>query len=116
MDRIFTFDQVSLVEKDLDRISSDEICEVNVKDLTYVYRTLQEYMRFFHNPTHYANMGDLDAFMGTLGGSGAFTLLKDCVYNKIPKMIPDHIDQYMADGFYESNEVPFNYNENRHSK
>ena len=116
MERIFTFDQVSLVEKDLDRISADETCEVNVKDLIYIYRTLQECVRFFHNPMHYTELDDLEKFMGTLDDPGAFTLLKNCVYKKIPKMIPDHIDQDMADGFYEPEEVPFYYNENRHNK
>ena len=82
MDNIYTNSQAEIVEYGLDKIDADETIEVNLKDLLYVYRTLQEYMRFFHQPSHYPELSDIYEFLGTADNTAGFHILNEAVYKK----------------------------------
>ena len=114
MERIFTKNQEEIVEYGLDIIDPDEKVEVCLKDLFYVYRTLQEYMRFFHQPLHYPELKDIEDFLGSVDDPAAFTLLKKCVYKKLPPMLPEHIEDKLDEGAFDCPKAPFYYNEKRH--
>jgi len=116
MERVFTDNQEEIVEYDLEKIDPNEKVEVNLKDLFYVYRTLQEYMRFFHQPMHYPEMQDIEDFLGSVNDPAAFTLLKKCVYEKMPSMLPSHIEEKLDDGMFNCSKLPSYYNENRRNK
>ncbi|KZN48595.1 hypothetical protein N474_24775 [Pseudoalteromonas luteoviolacea CPMOR-2] len=50
MTREFTENLEEIATFGFEKIDPDEKVEVNLKDLMYVFSTLQEYQRFFHQP------------------------------------------------------------------
>ncbi len=94
-------------------IDSDEKVEVSLKDLMYVFSTLQEYQRFFHQPLHYQNMKDIERFLGSVSDHAAFKLLHTSIHKKMRNMLPEHIEKKYGEGDFDSPKVPFYYDENR---
>lgn len=112
MHKEFTNDHEELVCFGLDKINKEETVEVNLKDLMYVYRTLQEYMRFFHQPEHYKSLEDVQHFLGTADEKAGFHILNESVYEKMYDMIPNHISEMAGEGDFDSPKLPDYYNEN----
>lgn len=112
-DKVFSHNIEEIVTFGLDEISPDESVEVNLKDLIYVYKTLQEYMRFFHQPTHYPQIKDIDEFLGSINDSAGFKILHASIYEKMQKMIPPHIKTKFDEGDFDCHKLPLYYNENR---
>ncbi len=81
-------------------IDPQETVEVNLKELLYVYCTLQEYQRFFHQPAHYNNLEDVKTFMGTLNDNGGFKLIHTAIHEKMGKMLPPHINELFDEGAF----------------
>ena len=94
-------------------IDPDEKVEVNLKDLMYVFSTLQEYQRFFHQPLHYKNIKDIERFLGSINDCAGFKLLHTAIHEKMRNMLPAHIDAKYGEGDFDSPKLPFYYNENR---
>lgn len=113
MDKIFTDNQVEIVEYDLEKIDENATVNVNLQDLVYVYRTLQEYLRFFHQPMHYSKSSDIEQFLGSISEPAGFKILHESVYNKMASMMPDHINEMFNDGDFDCPKLPFYYDENR---
>ncbi|WOH38566.1 hypothetical protein RI844_04945 [Thalassotalea fonticola] len=113
MDRVFTDNQEEIVSYDLEKIDENETVEVNLKDLMYVYRTLQEYMRFFHQPAHYPNLSDVQNFLGTADKPAGFHILNESVYNKMSEMLPEHISDMFNEGDFDCPKLPSYYDEKR---
>jgi len=113
MDRVFTNNQVEIVEYDLDKIAENETVEVNLKDLMYVYRTLQEYMRFFHQPTHYPKLSDVESFLGQANDPAGFKILQEAVYSKMSPMMPEYIKDMFEEGDFDCPKLPTYYNEKK---
>ncbi|MDR1243060.1 MAG: hypothetical protein LBM00_09830 [Deltaproteobacteria bacterium] len=80
----------------------------NLKDFMYVYKVLQEYMRFFHNPDHYQKIDDVKDFLGTISSGGGFEVLNNALYKKIK--FPKEIDDMMADDIFDNSLFPKYYN------
>ncbi len=112
-DKVFTSDLQKIITHGFDSIDPNEKVEVNLKDLMYVYSTLQEYMRFFHQPSHYKTLDDIEDFLGSVNDKAGFKILHEAVYAKMRDMIPEHISEKFDDGVFDSDELPFYYNENR---
>jgi len=96
-----------------DKIDPQETVEVNLKDLMYVYSTLQEYQRFFHQPIHYKNMKDIKTFLGSTSDNAGYKLLHTSIHEKMNHMLPKHIDEKYDEGVLDSPVLPFYYNENK---
>lgn len=109
----YTTNQEEIVSYNLDKIDEGETVEVNLKDLVYVYRTLQEYIRFFHQPLHYQSMDDIHKFLGTVNEKAGFTILNTSVYEKLYDMMPEHINEMFNEGDFDCPKIPFYYDEKR---
>lgn len=96
-----------------DAIDPDEKVEVNLKDLLYVFSTLQEYQRFFHQPTHYQTVRDVERFLGSINDHAAYKLLSKSIHEKMWKMLPKHIEEKYENGDFESPKLPFYYDVSR---
>ena len=86
------------IEYGLDTIDEKRTAEVNLRDLVYVYETLQELNRFFHQPEHYRKLADVETFLGNLEDGGGFRAIHNCIYNKMREMMPSDIDDAYGDG------------------
>ena len=104
----------SIVEFGLDGIDPSEEVTVNLRDLVYVYESLNEYKRFLHQPAHYPNLRDIERFLGSINGHGGFKVLVECLNNKMTKMIPEHISDMYDEGQFDNPVHPFYYNSDRH--
>lgn len=94
-------------------IDPDETVEVNLKDLMYVFSTLREYQRFFHQPAHYKSIEDIERFLGSVKDRAGFKLLHTSIHGKMRDMLPEHIEEKYGEGDFDSPNFPFYYNEKR---
>ncbi len=113
MSKEYTENLEEIATYGLDAIDPDEKVEVNLKDLMYVFSTLQEYQRFFHQPSHYQTMEDVEKFLGSVNGQAAFKLLHTSIHEKMRSMLPEHIEEKYGEGDFDSPKLPFYYDESR---
>jgi flagellar motor component MotA len=97
-----------IVEYGLEEISNKQTITINLKDFMYVYKVLQEYMRFFHNPDHYQTIDNVKEFLGTISSGGGFEVLDNALYKKIK--FSKEIDDMMVDGIFDNPLFPKYYN------
>jgi hypothetical protein len=99
------------IEYGLDTIESERQVELSLKDLMYVFQTIGEYIRFFHQPLHYKKLKDVSEFLGTVD-KGAFSALHKCYYDILRKYIPEDIEEAFDDGErFENPNPPYYYKE-----
>ncbi len=101
-----------IVECGLDTIDQNKTVEVSLKDLVYVHRVLEEYMRFFHNHDHYSKLNEVVSFLGAKNADGALEVLSTAVYKKTAKMLPEDIQDAMSDGIFGGSLFPKYYQNN----
>jgi hypothetical protein len=97
-----------IVEYGLEKIPNEQTITINFKDFMYIYKVLQEYMRFFHNPDHYQTIDNVKDFLGTISSGGGFEVLDNALYKKIK--FSNEIDDMMADGIFDNPLFPKYYN------
>ena len=107
METEYTTDLEELATYGLDQIDENEKVQVNLKDLLYVYLTLQEYQQFFHQPAHYKSIKDVEAFLGSVNDSAGYKLLHSSIHEKMSRMLPEHIEEKFNQGVFESPKKPF---------
>lgn len=113
MSKEYTENLEEIATYGFDAIDPDEKVEVNLKDLMYVFATLQEYQRFFHQPLHYQRMEDVERFLGSVSDHAAYKLLHTSIHEKMRDMLPAHISEKYDEGDFDSPKLPFYYNETR---
>jgi len=74
----------------LARIDESRTVEVSLRDLVFVYKTIGELHRFFHQPLHYSSMVQVERFLGNRD-RGAFHLIAECYYRKLRDVFPADI-------------------------
>ncbi len=100
----------SIVSYGLDTVDSSLTINVNLKDLLYVYKTLGELNRFFHQPLHYETINDVTEYMGNRD-NGAYSVIRTAYYDILEKMFPSHINERIENGDFDNPEYPFYYDE-----
>ena len=113
MNKKYTNNLEEITTYGFETIDPNETVEVNLKDLMYVFSTLQEYQRFFHQPMHIQSLEDVKEFMGTIKDKGGYNILHTSIHKKMVNMLPAHIDSKYDEGVFESPIMPFYYNESR---
>ena len=92
-----------MVEFGLDSISNTEKVEVSLKDLLYVFQTLQEYQRFFHQNLHYSKIEDVHKFLE----SGGYEILKQSIHSKLRDVFPEFVEEMFNEGKFDSDKEPY---------
>ena len=98
-----------IAEYGLDKIPADKTVAVNLRDFMYIYRALEEYMRFFHNPDHYPTINDIKDFLGDVSSGGAFEVFSTAIYKIYNMNLPDEIQNMLDDGVFEHTSFPEYY-------
>lgn len=96
-----------IVEYEIDKISDDEEVIVKMKDLVYIYKSIIEFRRFFHNPMHIQEKKDLEKFIGNKK-KGAF-YLTDIIYTKIFDRIFNEDKRYEIEESFPNELIPDYY-------
>jgi hypothetical protein len=94
-----TIEQIAMFG--LDVVNENETVEVNLKDLMYVFLTLQELQQFFHQPSHYKTLDDISKFMGNVNTQDGFTMISKSIHEKMSKMLPKHLADSFDNGDFD---------------
>ncbi|MCH1926968.1 hypothetical protein L9G74_19305 [Shewanella sp. C32] len=113
MSKQFSDDLEQLATYGLAAIDANEQVTVNLKDLLYVFATLQEFQRFFHQPQHYQTLADIERFLGSVNDPRAYKLLHTAIHAKMRPMLPAHISDKYDDGDFDAPQLPFYYDADR---
>ncbi len=113
MSNEYTNDLTEIATYGFDEIDSNRKVEVNLKGLMFVYSTLQEYQRFFHQPLHYQSLDDIENFLGSVNDKAGYKLLHESIHLKMRNMIPKDISDKYGEGDFDSPKLPFYCNGER---
>lgn len=112
VDKAYSANLEEIATYGFDAINPEETVEVNLKDLMYVYATLQEYQRFFHQPQHYPSLEHIERFLGSVNDKAGYALLHTALHQKMRGMLPRHIEDKYAEGDFDCPKLPFYYQHN----
>jgi hypothetical protein len=96
------------VEYGLDTIPEDRMVSVPLRDLMYVFETLGELNRFFHQPLNFQSLADVNEFLGNTN-QGAYHLIAECYYRKLRDMLPPDIEAAFDTDRFDNPEPPYYY-------
>jgi hypothetical protein len=97
------------IEYGLDSIEPDRTVEMSLRDLMYVFETIGELKRFFHQPLHYQSLADVEKFLGTVD-HGAYAAIHKCYYHILRKVLPKDIEDAFGEGErFEHPDSPYYY-------
>jgi len=95
------------IEYGLDGVPVDRRVEVNLRDLVYAVQTLQELVRFFHQPDHTATIEQVDTFMGTFQ-AGALSHIAES-NRKLFDMLPSDVLAAFEETKFDHPQPPYYY-------
>jgi hypothetical protein len=103
-------DVESQVKYGLDKIDSNRKIEVSLKDFLFMHNVIGEFIRFFHQPTHYETLEDVHKFLGN-NDNGALHLLCEVFYKKFQyrDVFPEDIKQMVDDSEFQNPNYPYYY-------
>lgn len=84
----------------LDLITDDRMVSVRLRDLLFVRQVLAEFVRFFHQPSHYQTFGDVQRFLLS-DGEGAIEVVREALYRRIEDMLPKDVKDMFAAGQFD---------------
>jgi len=79
------------IEYGIDKLPNNRFVSVNLKDLMLIYKSVEEFRRFFHNSNHYPLLSDVYTYMGN-SKSGAYSILNKLYCKTIYKYLPEDIN------------------------
>ncbi|WP_271001009.1 hypothetical protein [Listeria seeligeri] len=100
-----------IVEFGLDKIPVEQTISVNLKEFMYIYRVLEEYMRFFHQPDHYPTIEEVEKFLGDNTSGEGFEVLSTAIYQNLYKVkLPKEMEDMINNSTFENPLDPNYYN------
>jgi hypothetical protein len=98
----------------LEKIDPSRTITLSLRDFIYLHNTLDELVRFFHQPMHYETLEDVSQYLGNRD-TGAFHLLSDLLYKKFNfrDILPPDIVGMVEDGEFENPNPPYYYKPKR---
>lgn len=85
----------------------DKKMEISLKDFAYIYKTIEELRRFFHNRDHYQNLEDVHKYLS--GEDGMYKILSDIYSETFENMMSNEIESLMSDENLYTEKKPFYY-------
>ena len=98
----------SQVEFKTSKIGAERRVEVSLRDLMFVFATVGELIRFFHQPLHWQSLKDVETFIGDKD-KGALHLLWTVYYDKLRDVWPEDIDKGFDEGLFDNPLPPYYY-------
>ena len=96
------------VEFGASKIDSERRVEISLRDLMFVFKTVGELIRFFHQPLHYQSLDDVETFIGDKD-KGALHLLWMVYYDKLRDVWPDDVHDGFGEGLFDNPHFPYYY-------
>ena len=100
------------IDYGLDSIDSEAKIEIKLKDFMLIYKTFEEFNRFFHNNRHYETIDDIETYLGNKD-FGAYSIIRKLYYDTLGKYIPEDIKSKLEqdNNPFENPDSPFYFKE-----
>jgi len=79
----------------LNSIDPEKTIEIKLKDFMLIYKTFEEFNRFFHQPMHYPTLEDIEIYLGNTK-FGAYSVISNIFHEVLPKYLPKEIDDKLG--------------------
>jgi hypothetical protein len=79
------------IEYGIDTLPDNRFVTINLKDFMFVYKSMEEFRRFFHNRSHYSLLSDVHTYIGD-STSGALAIVNKLYCQTLDKYLPEDID------------------------
>ena len=98
------------IEFGLNSVDPEKTIEIKLKDFMIIYKTFEEFNRFFHQPMHYPSIEDLEIYLGNKD-SGAYSIINKIYYKVLPQYLPKEIEEKFGeeDDPFDISEYPYYY-------
>ncbi|QNF33238.1 hypothetical protein HUW51_11060 [Adhaeribacter swui] len=102
------------IEFGLDSIDPKAKIEIKLKDFMLIYKTMEEFNRFFQQRMNYPTIKDIETYMGNRD-TGAYSVIHNLYYNVLEKYIPKEISEKFGEENdpFDNPRFPYYYNINR---
>lgn len=94
-----------------DNIPSGQTTVVSVRDLLKIHATLEELIRFFHQPLHMQSLQDVEEYLGSAETDGALKLLNHAHSEIMDRMLPPDVDELFDHSVFDAPESPYYFKE-----
>jgi hypothetical protein len=81
----------------LEQFAPDRKVELPLRDALYAYKAIGEFIRFFHDPDHYASIEEVNRFLGDRR-SGGLHVLWEAYYERLRDVWPPDVQKAFDDG------------------
>ena len=96
------------IEFGLDNIDAERKIEIKLKDFMYLYKTFEEFNRFFHQEMHYPTIEDVNIYLGNKD-FGAYSIISKAYYKILNQYLPKDIEELIDDNMFENPKHPYYY-------
>lgn len=82
------------IKREIDSINENEKVEINLKDLLYLFKVMEEFNNFFHQESNYQNSFEVQDYMK----SGAYNVIRELYYDTLWSCLPKDIQTKIENG------------------
>lgn len=102
------------IEYGLDTIDADSSIEMKLADFLLIYKTFDEFNRYFHQPAHYPTIKDIEIYLGDKD-VGAYSMIHKMYYEVLNKYLPDDVKESLVedDNSFRHPHYPYYYKKNK---
>ena len=79
------------IEYGIDTLPDNRFVNINLRDFMLLYKSIEEFRRFFHNRNHYPLLNDVHTYIGN-SKNGALSILNKLYCKILDKYLPEDID------------------------
>ena len=90
------------VEFGIDSFALERKVEVPLRDALFAYKTMGEFVAFFHQPDNWKSHADVERFIGTIK-EGGLHVLWEAYYRRLRDIWPEDVQKAFDDGRLDSN-------------
>ncbi|WP_459209717.1 hypothetical protein [Aquimarina rhabdastrellae] len=80
------------IEYGLEQVEKDKSLKISLKDFMFIYKTIEEFRRFFHNRNHYRTLNSIHTYIGN-NEVGAFSILDKLYCKVLDKYFPKEMER-----------------------
>lgn len=82
---------IQAIEDQLKSISETETIEVNLKQLLFIYKAIEDWRGYFHNENHYPTIEEVKKFVGNKN-KGMYSVLNHIYMDIFGEILPKDVE------------------------
>lgn len=97
-----------IINHGLSSLEGDIKVTMDLQDFVFIYKTVEELRRFFHNREHYSTINEINEYISGEKG-GMYSILNDIYIRKMDKYLSPEIEEIIESDELNSSKLPFYY-------